>query len=123
MNLISTTDFVLNKEKDFNNGKIGFKEFTNDVSNYANFLKKPLEIGMFINPISEPSVDAYMQPKEVDKQYSRYNEAKDKLIFKTLIERDTALFHISQKRTVEYFVPFDLELSETVVKRIFGGCH
>jgi hypothetical protein len=81
MELISMVKFVLNKEKDFNNGNIGFREFTNQVCNYANFLKKPLEIGMFINPVAEISIDAYMQPKEVERQYLRYHEAKQKCIF------------------------------------------
>ena len=47
MKLISMSDFVLEQEKDFNTGVIGWKEYTNNTINYAKFLKKPLELWMF----------------------------------------------------------------------------
>lgn len=47
MKLISTTDFVIQKEKEYQ-----FRddcEFAYEVRKYANFLKRPLELGMFIS--------------------------------------------------------------------------
>jgi hypothetical protein len=49
--LISMTDFVL-AEKLTLNIKGYEKEFISNVSNYAKFLKKPLELGMFV-PVGE----------------------------------------------------------------------
>jgi hypothetical protein len=47
-NLISMTDFVLEQERDFNEGITGWKEYTNSTINYAKFLKRPLELWMFV---------------------------------------------------------------------------
>jgi len=47
-NLISMTDFVLEQEREFDRARAGFNEFTNNVCNYAKFLKQPLELWMFV---------------------------------------------------------------------------
>jgi len=48
-NLISMTDFVLEQEREFDRARVGFNEFTNNVCNYAKFLKQPLELWMFVH--------------------------------------------------------------------------
>ena len=56
----------------------------------AVFQSQQPNIGMFVPAVcnngvwrvlEEPTVDAYMQPKEMDKQYAPYQQAKSKVIF------------------------------------------
>ena len=97
--LISMTDFVLKRaeksilpltiEETFKNGA----KITNEIFDYAKFLKRPIELGMFI-PVDEDgevlypeyvggkeviydsSVQDYMMDKVLE-----YNEAKEKVLF------------------------------------------
>jgi len=61
MKLMSTTDFVIQQEKTFeNNGQKHAFTFLSSVVNYANFLKRKLKLGMFVPcdkndvPLEEP---------------------------------------------------------------------
>jgi len=91
--LIPMTDFVLQNKANFEGykteeyGTFSYNHLIR-IEDYANFLKKPLELSMFVpvgedgNVLKEPTFDCYMQPKEMDRQYSVYKDAKDKVIFK-----------------------------------------
>jgi hypothetical protein len=66
-------------------------EFAFEVRKHAQLLSQQPKIGMFVpavcengvwSVLEEPTVDAYMQPKEMDKQYAPYQQAKSKVIFK-----------------------------------------
>ena len=54
------TDFVLELWDDKLMSEIGLLAV-----NYAQFLKTPLKLEMFVPERNEPTVDAYMQPKEM----------------------------------------------------------
>lgn len=83
MKLISMTEFVLELWKDQSKKEItyvGLHEFTRLTVNYANFLKQPLELGMFV-----PCVDGVPINIE-DYQYSikkmqTYLQAKENVLF------------------------------------------
>ena len=88
--LISMTDFVLLQYEESSNQN----EFEDNCYNYAKFLKRPLELGMFV-PVDEDDeilYPEYVGGKEViydsfvhDDMMDRvlqYNEAKEKVLFK-----------------------------------------
>ena len=66
-------------------------EFAFEVRKHAQLLSQTPNIGMFVPAVcengvwrvlEEPTVDAYMQPKEMDKQYAPYQQVKSKVIFR-----------------------------------------
>ena len=63
------TDFVLELWDDKLMSEIGLLAV-----NYAQFLKTPLKLEMFVPERNEPTVDAYMQPKEMTRQYDEWFE-------------------------------------------------
>ena len=75
--LISMTDFVLEQEKDVN---LGFKQFTKNVYNYANFLKQPLELWMFVpcdedgNVLEERLIENYENDFGLISDFKNYNK-------------------------------------------------
>lgn len=106
MKLISMTDFVLEQTNKITN------EWSEDdqirlldkISNYANFLKRPLKLEMFLNDelFINVSVDTY------NRIYcgGYVGEIiKDKLF--------------SQKKTIEDLVNNNIQLSKNTIKRIF----
>ncbi|WP_426473437.1 hypothetical protein [Chryseobacterium balustinum] len=107
MKLISMTDFVLLKTSQ---GKTTGNIFTPEyklecIENYANFLKQPLTLGMFVpcdengNPLPEPQ----MRPErnsfdEEDMDYDaqelyEYIQAKEKVLFKGFTKNESELFN------------------------------
>ena len=93
MKLISMTDFVLEQNKKLKNAPDAYDQYCKIV-NYANFLKTPLSLGMFIpcdennKPLNEPSCMYIYQTQifecTADEMYRcrKYLEAKEKVIFK-----------------------------------------
>ena len=77
--LISMTDFVLEVEK-YENESHNVEHAFELIKNYANFLKQPLTLGMFVpcdendNVLEEPSL---LPSSDLDK----YRKAKEKVIF------------------------------------------
>ena len=102
-NLISMTDFVLEQERDFNEGITGWKEYTNSTINYAKFLKQPLELWMFM-----PCVDneVFNYSKHGNKE--QYNEAKERCLFK-VSNSDLVIILLKEYKNIE-------ELSNDIVK-------
>ena len=82
MKLINMTDFVLVKNK-FNL----FKYSKQQVISYAKFLKRPLELGMFV-PVDE-SGNVMEEPVEtiggVELYSEKYQKAKEKVLFEGFI--------------------------------------
>ena len=69
MKLISMTDFVINKRKELlrhSEYKNDLENYANIVYNYANFLKQPLNLGMFV-PCDENG-NVLKEPKKTDCQ-------------------------------------------------------
>ena len=130
MKLISTTDFVIQKEKEYQ-----FRddcEFAYIVRKYANFLKQPLKLEMFVpcdeygNFLEEPCDYKYWIKDDENGAYEgqneymciKYQQAKEKVLFKG-IDLDTAKFHCERNdRTIEYFTFFNVELTPNAIKEI-----
>ena len=79
MKLISMTSFVLNKRKELlrhSEYKNDLENYANIVYNYANFLKQPLNLGMFVpcdedrNVLEEPKKTNY----QVDVNVKMYRD-------------------------------------------------
>lgn len=95
MKLISMVDFVLTRDIARSNSENVLCE----IENYANFLKQPLTLGMFIpcdeignilrDPIPEHlNYKAYMTTNKFEILQENYNKAKEKVLFKDLWVKD-----------------------------------
>jgi len=132
MKLISTTDFVLEQNKLLKNAPDAYNQYCKIV-NYANFLKQPLKLEMFVpcdekgNVLEEPEDFKYFIQ---DDEFGAYNgkeelqciaylKAKNKVLFQG-IDLSTAKYHCDRNdRTIEYFVPFDVVLTPNAINQIF----
>lgn len=130
--LISMTDFVLEQNK-FNL----YKNSEEEIRNYANFLKQPLEKGMFVpcdedgNVLEEPKSwnDYLAYPDSFDGNIEwyelyAYEQAKEKVIFKECIAYKpmlssdyyvvefnyTKVWLTHTNRTIENLIPYNLTL-------------
>ena len=139
MKLISMTSFVLE------NAKQPYVEGTKykDLVNYANFLKQPLKLEMFV-PCDEDG-DILEEPTNYEKRLlnmmTEYNDevyiyyqAKEKVLFEgiefrknggvnflTIKEDIFAFFDFNVKfknLTIEDLIQYDLQLTENAVKQI-----
>ena len=134
------TDFVLNQKQ---SESFNEKTFINEslislekIRNYANFLKQPLNIGMFVpcddegNFFEEPKIEDYFddgfnfefnQKHFKDVVLKEYYKAKEKVlfVFKPHFDITAIKHHILQDRNIEYLANFgELELTENAIKQI-----
>ena len=93
MKLISMTDFVLEQSEKIKKEKYGIESYYNTMQvsiNYANFLKQPLKLEMFV-PCDEDG-DILHEPEDYEQrlpnmmtEYNdevyRYKQAKSKVLF------------------------------------------
>lgn len=115
-NLISMTDYVLEQSKQ---NPLDLIDFKNNVINYAKFLSMPLELKMFApfdeygSVIKEPTVDAYMQPKEVDRQFEAYKQALSEVLFEGFEKLKDVSFAFGsiENRKIEDLVNYNLKLT------------
>lgn len=96
-NLISMTDFVLEQSKRIMNGEITHLESHHQIVDYANFLKQPLKLEMFVpcklvndvwvalslpiepeKPYNDKKCDVWMQ---YEIYLIRYQQAKERCLF------------------------------------------
>lgn len=94
MKLISMTDFVFEQKKRQFYGQIESSEILQTIYNYTEFLKQPLTLGMFVpcdengNVLKEPILgrEPYSNNEEDfkswERDYKKYNEAKEMVLFK-----------------------------------------
>lgn len=94
--LISMTNFVLQErtkwEKDLHPYSTSSVEFIMQTTNYANFLKQPLTIGMFVpcdrdgEPYDLSEVESWKNNDDYSRHYREelafFNDAKEKVLFK-----------------------------------------
>lgn len=90
MKLVSMTDFILSQSEKYLNGFITLTEFHKYTLNYANFLKQPLTLGMFV-PVKDDEVMIKPKISNYDKEeleasvmgvdVVNFNEAKSKVLF------------------------------------------
>ena len=144
MKLISMTDFVLQieKHKPFEPFKEAVDTYIERfwlINKYANFLKQPLTLGMFVpcdekwNVLEEP----IEQIGGVELYSKRYNEAKESVLFEgfslcdridkeDLNEKNLCIvcndvhfsFSILKEKNIEYLVIENLTLIESAIKQI-----
>lgn len=149
MKLISMTEFVLqhkgNTEFHMNNTIIETGKMMQKVFKYADFLRQPLTLGMFV-PVGEEG-NVLEKPVHYEKwlcQYNRgfehdyealiqneYRKAKEKVLFEgfeTL--RDSALkgvvirmsdlkrIYVHENTTIERFTHLNIELTPSALKQI-----
>jgi len=140
MKLIGMTDFVLNSKSELHYFKV--------TQNYANFLKQPLELWMFIpldkdgNVLEEPDqnntkYDVYISNDEVDCNYGLYDEdcleyqkSKERCLFGIysfegeddnlwyFSKNEITLTGIDKFKTIEDIIDFEFELTKTAEKLI-----
>lgn len=140
--LITATEKILETYKSLCNGEIAEKEALMIPVRYAKFLSQPLTLYMFVpcddegNVLEEPKITQiakFQTPTKSFEDYQRiYNEAKSKVLFegfkmcdrgdKTCIMTDS--FHLNEfmwkNKTIETLVRYELTLSATALKQIYG---
>jgi hypothetical protein len=133
--LISMTDFVLEQKKIWSGNEFEFEELGKDCVNYANFLKTPLKLEMFIacddegNVLEEPEF-YYKQEnlkhlngmelliaEETNKRVSEYKKAKEKVLFEGF-DLQTANFWLYAQETIEDLIYYDLQLTKNAIKKL-----
>lgn len=141
--LISMTDFILQHKNLVNKSSIF--DFATLVVNYAEFLKQPLKISMFVpcdeegNPISKPKKQDYTEEdlacSVLGVDMVNYLEAKGKVLFEgfsVLFPDNLSRFvHLTNNdvkirfdsddetnATIEDFVIYNLTLTESAIKQI-----
>ena len=88
---------------------------------YDDFLEQPIKEEMFFHLVSQPTVDSYMQPKEMKRQYDEWKSKYDNKLFDIDIDLSTVRHHKEQGRTIEYFCQFNnVKLTEKALNIIFG---
>lgn len=123
--LISMTDFVLEQRK---KGKGTVATVLNYIFKYADFLKQPLEIWMFVtcdedgNVLEEPKAHFPTTNNQLEetifKQNKEYREAKERVLFEGL-DLDAVNHHIKMGRNIEYLANFGtLKLTQTAIKQL-----
>lgn len=139
MKLISMTDFVLEQNKTFTKGKplyetkwdLEFEKFSKLLIRYAQFLKQPLTLGMFV-PTDEKGNIVEYKKMTVDgcpiwDGGSQWQKAKQKVLFKGFyVEFNTVKSpqggHLDvgnlQNKTIETIIGAELELTESAIKQI-----
>jgi hypothetical protein len=133
--LINMTDFVLQESKGGQQVNSITSQLHHDlrrIKKYANFLKQPLKLEMFVpvdedgNFLEEPEQfkewiksDHYFNASEsVTHECRMYKKAKEKVLFEG-IDLDTAKYHCNRNvRTIEYFTSFNVELTPNAIKQL-----
>lgn len=141
MKLISMTDFVLESISKFNTYEL--EENLNSIVKYANFLKQPLKLEMFVpcdedGNILEITIHKFItresDPISFDKYSEKYKKAKEKVLFEGIefrtnggvnfltINEDTFAFHDFNIKfkdlTIEFLVQYNLQITENAIKQI-----
>jgi hypothetical protein len=131
MKLISMTDFVLEQEQPTYLEKEEFEDVFYKIHNYANFLKKPLEICMFV-PCDENG-DILRDGVNWNKKF--YQKAQERVLFegfevkkndrwttffykKEFFTSFTSFSYIFKNKTIEDLIDFDVTLTLTALKQL-----
>ena len=123
MKLISMTDFVLEQEQPTYLDKEEFEDVFYKIHNYANFLKKPLELGMFV-PCDENG-DILRDGVNWNKKF--YQKAQERVLFEGFkVKGDFWLSNgelyideeFCENKTIEDLIDFDVTLTLTALKQL-----
>ena len=126
--LIKMSDYVLEQIEKLKNSEINILQFRNNIEAYANFLKQPLTIGMFV------PCDRYKNVLKEPYLFNEYQQAKAKVLFKGFDvdfedgiiipflgkypivffdNSDSNKWILSDKfKTIEDLIPYNLELTD-----------
>ena len=136
--LISMTDFVLEQKETYtlDYPQIMWYQYEitklNKIRNYANLLKQPLELWMFVpcddngNIKKEPLKRDYNTVNINNSYFKEYQQAKERCLFEGFVIKDCLLInkkniivinYLSDK-TIEHIVNNEIELTETAIKQI-----
>ncbi len=141
MKLISNTSFgelCKSKEKEFPTRNVYLAWYEEIRTNYDNFLKQSLNLGMFVpcdndGNILEPPIyttnhsdecyckECEEETKRCSDLQDQYQKAKEKVlfVFKPHFDISVIKHHILQYRNIEYLANFgELELTENAIKQI-----
>ena len=115
--LISMVDFCLEQRKTHTGD---FEDYCDLICRYSKFLKQPLALWMFVP--CDLSGNVLEEKKPFQDKYYEYQEARERCLFKGF-EMDNSFFYpISclHEQTIEGLVKYNLELTTTAQKEIFG---
>jgi hypothetical protein len=137
MKLISMTNFVLQQHAESSNQN----EFEDNCFNYANFLKQPLKLEMFVPCDEDGNVLGIIPFNEHKKgsnfefmQHQIYKEAKEKVLFENLIYLKVSdkihgftnlecvnCFYIRENdnRNIENITGLNLKLTPNAINQIY----
>lgn len=143
--LLSMTDFVLKELEYKKNKHYEYDSNDNDrsldrIENYAEFLKQPLTLGMFVPCDENGNVLKYpiVKGEFVNKGFVEYQIALEKLLFKGFVQYDSydcAIYYDGNNYlciddewceglTIEDLIltnkNIEIELTESALKQIFG---
>ena len=124
--LISMVDFCLEQRKTHTGD---FEDYCDLICRYAKFLKQPLTIGMFVPCDLHGNV--LEEKKPFQDKYYEYQEARERCLFKGFEMDNSFVTHKSHnsffypisclhEQTIEDLVKYNLELTTTAQKEIFG---
>jgi hypothetical protein len=133
--LIPMTDFVLEQ---YSFDEQLYRDTLKNIVNYANFLKQPLTLGMFVpcdedgKPLEEIKDQEYPNNVEYSEEIEQYDKARERLLFEgfNYDEEDDVVFYFDKSNhynqidlseydhTIEDLVDLNLPLTETAKKQI-----
>lgn len=130
MKLMSMTDFVLEQTELYKEDKLSVFDFALRVKKYAQFLKQPLKLEMFIpcdedgSILSEPKCNhSFDIHGEVVLHHEGcnikdWNKSKEKVLFEGFNDIEAINYHILRKRNIEYLSKFGtIELTPNAIKQ------
>jgi len=98
MKLIQMTDFVL----EYDEKRVGMRDYCNLIVNYATFLKQPLQTNMFVvmdetnDPMENP--DIYSEESEELEYYrNKYLKQSESVLFKGFKLSSIGMMHVKNK--------------------------
>lgn len=130
MKLISMTDYVDKVLTEWTDRAVSEIDLVARLSDYKDFLKTPLTLGMFVpcdeegNVLEEPisSDPNSLSDPYFMKDLEDYQKAKERVIFEgfdmEMIEQSGILIVIKQGKTVEQYIPMELTLTESKAKEL-----
>ena len=136
MKLISMTDFVLEQSKRIMNVEITHLESHNQIVNYANFLKQPLKLEMFVpcddNGNVLEDIIGHGMIHNYSEKLKQYEQAKDKVLFdgfdiysngdlhNAFVTFESSRLEIMNVENLITDFQYSFYLTPNAIKRIFG---
>jgi len=148
MKLISMVDYVLEQEVKLYEDETGFlNDRLVNIFRYANFLKKPLELGMFIpcdedgNVLEDPELTMLQGDGETyysasDEEFKQYWEAEERVLFdgfqiSDIFDNNNIGIHSCslsfstknfkakfENKTIKELIHYDITLTESAINKI-----